>query len=175
VSYEVRLGVVPLPLQRVEPLDPDATRPSGFASSSKLSKRKATENRVSVHLPLKGWTIGVAISPQEVTSGPLASLVLEYGLLKVRDASGSIQFELQVMKGSVDNLKYVDVNVSGPPFVWQGQLLRPPSENYDFRAADPDSPIHIGYCLQSSWVHIQTRYVSFFFLVALISFLHQRA
>jgi Ulp1 family protease len=99
-------NIVPLPFQQ---LDPDATRPSGFASSSKPSKGKTAENRVSVHLPLKGWSIGLAVSPREVTPEPLVNLVWESGFLKVRDASGSTQFELQVKNGSVDNVKYVDV------------------------------------------------------------------
>jgi hypothetical protein len=109
VSYETRPGVHPLPIQR---LDLDATRSSGFASGSKSSKGKATGNSASVHLPLKGWSIGVAISPQDVTPEPLANLVLESGHLKVRDTNGSTQFELQVKKGSVDNVKYVDIKVS---------------------------------------------------------------
>lgn len=71
-----------------------------------------TGNGVSVYLPLKEWSIGVAISPQEVTPEPLVNLVLESGSLKVRDASGSTQFELQVKKGSVSDVKYVDVKVS---------------------------------------------------------------
>lgn len=106
MSYESRRNVAPLP---VKLLDLDATRPSGFVTGSKSSKGKATANSVSVHLPLKEWSIGVAISPQEVTP---VSLVLESGFLKVRDANDSTLFELQVKKGSVDNIKYVDVKVS---------------------------------------------------------------
>ena len=71
-----------------------------------------TGNSVFAHLPLKAWSIGVAVSPREVTPEPLVDLVWESGFLKVRDASGSTQFELQVKKGSVDTVKYVDVTVS---------------------------------------------------------------
>jgi hypothetical protein len=92
-------------------LDVDATRPSGFVSGSKL-KGKTTENSVSLHLPLKEWSIGAAISPQEVTPAPLANLVVESGRLKVKDVNGSTQFDLQLIHGSVDNVKYVDVKVS---------------------------------------------------------------
>ena len=94
-------------------LDVDATRPSGFVSGSKSSKGKATENGVCLHLALKGWSIGAAISPDEVTPGPLVDLVVEAGRLKVKNANGSAQFELQLEKGSVTSIKYVDVKV-GP-------------------------------------------------------------
>jgi hypothetical protein len=95
-------------------LDVDATtRPSGFVSGSKSLKGKATENSVSLHLPLKEWSIGAAASPQEVTPGPLVNLVVESGRLKVKDANGSTQFDLQLKEGSVSNVKYVDVKV-GP-------------------------------------------------------------
>jgi hypothetical protein len=100
--------VLPFQLQ-----DVDATRPSGFISGSKSSKGKATENSVSLHLPLKEWSIGAAISPQEVTPEPLVNLVVESGRLKVKDANGLTQFELQLKEGSVNNLKYVDIKV-GP-------------------------------------------------------------
>jgi hypothetical protein len=62
---------------------------------------------------LKEWSIGAAISPQDVTPGPLVNLVVEYGRLKVKDANGSTQFDLQLNEGSVRNVKYVDVKV-GP-------------------------------------------------------------
>ena len=93
-------------------IDP-TTRPSGFVSGSKSSKGKATDNSIPLHLPLKEWSIGEAISPQEVTLGPLANLVVESGRLRVKDASGTTQFDLQLMQGSVNNVKYVDVKV-GP-------------------------------------------------------------
>jgi hypothetical protein len=110
VGYELRPGV--FAWRRVQRLDSDTTRPSGFASGSKPSKGKMTGNGVSVYLPLKEWSIGMAVSPRDVTPEPLVNLVLEYGSLKVRDASGSTQFELQVKKGSVSDVKYVDVKVS---------------------------------------------------------------
>lgn len=91
----------------------DATRPSGFFSGSKSLKGKASENSVSLHLPLKEWSIGAAISPQEVTPAPLVNLVVESGRLKVKDANSSTQFDLQLKEGSVKNVKYVDVKV-GP-------------------------------------------------------------
>lgn len=72
---------------------------------------RATENDVPLHLSLKEWSIGTAIFPQEVTPGPLASLVVESGRLKVKDANGSTHFELQLLEGSVDNVKYVDIKV----------------------------------------------------------------
>jgi hypothetical protein len=89
------------------------TRPSGFVSGSKSLKGKATDNSVSLHLPLKEWSIGAATSPQEVTLGPLVDLVVESGRLKVKDANGTTQFDLQLTEGSVKNVKYVDVKV-GP-------------------------------------------------------------
>jgi hypothetical protein len=76
-------------------------------------KGKATQNSVSLHLPLKEWSIGAAVSPQEVTPGPLVNLVVESGRLKVKDANGSTQFDLQLKEGSVNSVKYVDVKV-GP-------------------------------------------------------------
>lgn len=93
------------------------TRPSGFVSGSKSLKGKATENSVSLHLPLKEWSIGAAISPQEVTPGPLANLVVESGRLKVKDANGSTRFDLQLKVGSVINVKYVDVKVKVDPLL----------------------------------------------------------
>jgi hypothetical protein len=39
----------------------------------------------------------------------MVNLVLESGILRVRDANGSTQFELQIKKGSLDN---VDMKVS---------------------------------------------------------------
>lgn len=71
--------------------------------------------KVPVHLPLKGWSIGVTVSPREVTPEPLVNLALESGFLKMRDVSGATQFELQLKKGSVDTVKYVDVTVSAHP------------------------------------------------------------
>jgi hypothetical protein len=76
-------------------------------------KGKATDNSVPLHLPLKEWSIGEAISPQEVTPGPLVNLVVESGRLKVKDANGTTHFDLQLKQGSVNNVKYVDVKV-GP-------------------------------------------------------------
>ena len=93
-------------------LDAEATRPSGFVSGFKSSKEKATENNVSFHLPLKEWSIGADISPQEVTL--LVDLVVESGRLKVKDANGSALFDLQLKEGSLHEVKYVDVKV-GPP------------------------------------------------------------
>ena len=95
-------------------MDVDATRPSGFASSSKSSKGKAIGNSVSVHLPLTEWSIGVSVCPREVATEPLPNLVLESGFLKVRDASGSTLFELQLKEKSILEVKYVDINVSAP-------------------------------------------------------------
>lgn len=116
MSYEPRRDVLALPIQH---MDPDATRPSGFVSGSKHSKGKATENIVSVHLPLKEWSIGAAIPPQEITSEPLVNLIWEPGVLKVREANGSISFELQVKRGSVDSVKYVDIKVRP---LWFGKV-----------------------------------------------------
>lgn len=102
-----RRDITALPLQL---LDVDPTfRPSGFVSSSKPLKGKATENSVPLHLPLKEWSIGAAISPQEVALGPLVNLVVESGRLKVKDVNDSTRFELQLMEGSVKCVKYVDV------------------------------------------------------------------
>ena len=61
---------------------------------------------------MKEWSIGAATSPEEVTPGPLVNLVVESGRLKVKDANGTSQFDLQVTEGSVNNVKYVDVKVS---------------------------------------------------------------
>jgi len=109
VSYEPpRRDINALPLQL---LDVDATRPSGFVSSSKPSKGKATGNNVSLHLPLKEWSIGSAISPQEVTLSPLVNLVVESGCLRVKDANDLTRFNLQLKGGSVNNVKYVDIKV----------------------------------------------------------------
>ena len=91
-----------------------------------------TENNVSLHLPLKEWSIGAGISPQEVTLAPLANLVLESGRLKVKDANGSTQFDLQLKEGSVDIVKYVDVKV-GPLLL--GKVNSKPS----FRKLRPQS------------------------------------
>jgi len=65
---------------------------------------------------LKEWSIGEAISPQEVTPGPLANLVVESGRLKVKDLNGVTHLDLQLKEGSVDNVKYVDVKVKVGPF-----------------------------------------------------------
>ncbi len=102
-------GNAALPVQN---LDPDATRSSGFASGAKLStKGKAAAGGVFVHLPLKEWSIAVAIPSQEATSGD-ANLVWEAGVLKVRHVNGgSTPFELQVKKGSLTSVKYVDIKV----------------------------------------------------------------
>lgn len=109
MNYELpRTNVAPLPFQQ---RDVDATRPSGFVSGSKSPKGKAVASSVSVHLPLKEWSIGAAILPQEVTPESL-SLVWEPENLKVRDADYSILFELQVKRGSLDIVKYVDIKVS---------------------------------------------------------------
>jgi hypothetical protein len=62
---------------------------------------------------LKEWSIGAAISPQEVTPVPLVDLVVESGRLKVKDAHASTRFDLQLKEGSVHDVKYVDVKV-GP-------------------------------------------------------------
>jgi hypothetical protein len=124
--------------------DIDATRPSGFASGSKSSKGKAAAGRVSVHLPLTEWSIGVAVSPQEVTAEPQVNLVLESGFLKMRDARGSTQFELEIKKSSIDEVKYVDIKVSTPPSVWHDQPLRRLPENYDLSTTNPASPIRNG-------------------------------
>jgi hypothetical protein len=109
VSYEPRRDIPPLPFQQ---LDPDATRPSGFVSGTKASKGKATG--ISIQLPLKEWSIGAAIPSQDVTPELRASLAWESGFLKVRDADGSTPFELQVKKGSIDDVKYVDIKVRNP-------------------------------------------------------------
>jgi hypothetical protein len=108
VSHEPRRDIPALPIQH---LDPDATRPSGFTSTPKFQKGKATATSVSVHLPLKEWAIGAAILSQEVTPELLTQLIWEAGVLKVRDANGSIPFELRVEKGSIDGVKYVDIKV----------------------------------------------------------------
>ena len=86
----------------------------------------------------------MAVSPQEVTTEPQVNLVLESGFLKVRDASGSTQFELQIKETSLAEVKYVDIKVGTPPSVWHDQPLRPPAENYDSSTTDPDSPIRNG-------------------------------
>jgi hypothetical protein len=104
-----RGDIPPLPIQH---LDPDATRPSGFASGTKLStKGKAAAGGVFFHIPLKEWSIAVAIPSQEATSKD-ANLVWDAGVLKVRHVNGgSTPFELQVKKGSLDSVKYVDTKV----------------------------------------------------------------
>lgn len=92
--------------------DPVATRSSGFASGTKLStKGKAAAGGVFVHIPLKEWSIAVAIPSQEAASED-ANLVWEAGVLKVRHVNGgSTPFELQVKKGSLTSVKYVDIKV----------------------------------------------------------------
>lgn len=97
------------------------TRPSGFVSGSKSLKGKAAENGVSLHLPLKEWSIGATISPQELTPGPLANLVVESGRLKVKNANGTAQFDLRLQEGSIDNVQYVDVKV-GPHLLSKAEL-----------------------------------------------------
>ena len=101
-----------IPAIPIQHLDPDATRLSGFVSGTKLStKGKAAAGGDFVHLPLKEWSIAVAIPSQEATSGD-ANLVWEAGVLKVRHVNGgSTPFELQVRKGSLDSVKYVDIKV----------------------------------------------------------------
>ena len=93
-------------------MDRDATRPSGFVSSTKHSaKGKAVARRAFDHLPLKEWSIGVSIPSQEPTSES-ANLVWEAGTLKVRYVNnGLTPFELQVKKESLDSVKYVDMKV----------------------------------------------------------------
>ena len=98
-----------LPIQL---LDPFATRASGFVSSSVLSEGKATRRGVVVDVPLKEWSIGAVIPAHGMTSEPLFNLVWEQEALKVRDTSGSTLFELQVKKGCLEALRYVDVKVS---------------------------------------------------------------
>ncbi|KAI0250772.1 hypothetical protein BJV78DRAFT_535499 [Lactifluus subvellereus] len=95
-----------LPIQR---LDPVATGTSGFISGSGPSKGKATRRDIVVDLPLKQWSIGVVIPAHGVTSEPLFSLVWEPEVLKVQDTSTSILFELQVKRGSLETLRYVDI------------------------------------------------------------------
>ena len=155
MSYEPpRRDVNVLPLHL---LDADATRPSGFVSGPKSLKGKATQNSVSLHLPLKEWSIGAAISPQEVTPAPLVDLVVESGRLKVKDANGLTQFELQLIEGSVKSVKYVDITVGLLP-AWQGRTLNSPSESCDLRAAHPDSTDCTCHCTKSRYVQVQTRY-----------------
>jgi hypothetical protein len=115
-------------------------------------KGKATENSVPLHLPLKEWSIGAAISPQEVTPAPLVNLVVESGRLKVKDANDSTQLELQLVEGSVKSVKYVDIKVGLLLPTWQRRTLNPPSENCDLRAAHPDSPICICRCVKAPCV-----------------------
>ena len=101
-----------IPVSPIQHLDPDATRLSAFVSDTKLSaKGKAAAGGVFVHLPLKEWSIAVAIPSQEATSKD-ANLVWEAGVLKVRHVNGgSTPFELQVKKGSLTSVKYVDIKV----------------------------------------------------------------
>jgi len=101
-----------IPALPIQHLDPVATRSSGFASGTKPStKGKAAAGGVFIHLPLKEWSIAVAIPSQEATSED-ANLVWEAGVLKVRHVNGgSIPFELQVKKGSLDSVNYVDIKV----------------------------------------------------------------
>ena len=109
MSHKPRRDIPALPIRY---LDPDATRPSCFTSGPKPSKGKATGSSVSVHLPLKEWAIGAAILPSQGAAPELlAHVIWEPGVLKVRDAEGSISFELKVEKGSIDGVKYVDTKV----------------------------------------------------------------
>jgi hypothetical protein len=95
--------------------DIDATRPSGFISG-RVSKGKAGGSSISLHLPLKDWAIGATVASQGAASDLHANLIWESGVLKVRDGKGSTRFELQVKKGSVDIVNYVDIKVrSFPP------------------------------------------------------------
>jgi hypothetical protein len=81
-------------------------------SGSTLSKGKATRRDIVVDLPLKEWSIGAVILAHGVTSERLFNLVWEQEALKVRDTGGSTLFELQVKKGCLETLRYVDVKVS---------------------------------------------------------------
>lgn len=137
MSHEPRRDFPALPIQH---LDLDATRSSGFVSSPKPSKGKAAGSSVSVHLPLKEWAIGAAILPsQGAAPEPLAHLIWEPGALKVHDEKGSIPFELQVEKGSIDGIKYVDTKVRF--FLPRKfQVLRPSAEDY-FGASRPNPSI----------------------------------
>ena len=54
----------------------------------------------------------MSVSSREVATEPLPNLVLESGFLKVREASGSTLFELQLKEKSILEVKYVDINVS---------------------------------------------------------------
>ena len=62
---------------------------------------------------MKEWSIGAAISSQEVTPTPLVDLVVESGHLRVKDANSLTRFDLHLKEGSVHEVKYVDVKV-GP-------------------------------------------------------------
>ena len=84
-------------------------------------KGKAAENGVPLHLPLKEWSIGATISPQELTPGPLANLVVESGRLKVKDVNSVAQFDLQLQAGSIDIVQYVDIKV-GPLLLGKVEL-----------------------------------------------------
>jgi hypothetical protein len=93
-------------------LDPHATKTSGFISGPAPSKGKSTRKDPVVNLPLKEWSIGAVIPGHGVTSEPLFSFIWDQESLKVRDKGGSTLFELQVKKGCLEALKYVDIKVS---------------------------------------------------------------
>jgi hypothetical protein len=109
VVYGFQLNRPVLPIQR---LDPFATRTSDFISGPVPSKGKATRKDIVVDLPLKEWAIGAVIPTHGVSSEPLFNLIWEKEVVKVRDTSGSICFELQLKKGCLESLKYVDIKVS---------------------------------------------------------------
>lgn len=56
----------------------------------------------------------MTVSSRELTTEPPVNLVLESEFLKVRDASGSTRFEIQIMNNFVTDIKYVDIKVSTP-------------------------------------------------------------
>jgi hypothetical protein len=74
----------------------------------------------------------------------------------VRDEKGSIPFELQVEKGSIDGIKYVDTKVR---FFLPGmfQVLRPSAEDY-VGASRPNPSIRNGKLSQSYCIQLQARY-----------------
>jgi hypothetical protein len=109
MGYGFQVGRPALPIQLQDPI---ATRTSGFISGSGPSKGKATRRVVVVDLPLKQWSIGAAIPGLGVTSEPLFNLIWEPEVLKVKSTNNAILFELQVKRGSLETLRYVDVKVS---------------------------------------------------------------
>jgi len=150
----------PLPIQH---LDHDATKSSGFVSSTKPpTKRKAAASGAFSHLRLKEWSIGVGIPSREATS-KVANLVWEAGLLKVRYANISLTpFELQVKKGSLVSVKYVDIKVRPLP-AWQDKILRVSAENSYDGSSHPNMSFRIGLCANSLAIQVQAWYDSVFF------------